>query len=124
MSRSIDGKSLLIGGLLVLVAVCAMAMTAAPRMDGEHNGRFVMIVYPEQSGGSNVGVISSGLVLGGHSSSVIDNGSIVYPLPSLYILDTATGQVWTPTYPDIQTFYAPKLEGYAPDEEPIEPNWP
>jgi hypothetical protein len=120
MARSIDGKSLLIGGLLVLVAVCAMAMTAAPRMDGEHNGRFTMIVYPALDGGSNI-AISDGAILGGSKDVAFDGGALVYPLSSLYILDTATGQVWTPSYPDIKTFYAPKLEGYAP-LEPVEPN--
>jgi hypothetical protein len=104
MARFIDGKSLSIGGLVVLAAVCAMAMTAAPRMKGEHNGRFAMIVYPAQEGRSNVAV-AGGIVSGDGHGGVIDNGSIVYPLPSLYILDTATGQVWTPAYPNVETFY-------------------
>jgi hypothetical protein len=112
MRHSIDAKSLLIGGLLVLVAVCAMAMTAAPPMDGEHNGRFAMIVNnAAQNGRTDVIITEPG-------------GAVLYSGTSdVYILDTATGQVWTPRYPDLQTFYAPKLEGYAP-EEPIEPNWP
>ena len=123
MLHSIDGKSLLIGGLLVAVAVCAMAMTGAPWMNGEHNGRFTMIVYPVQDGGTNA-VVAGGAIMGGHGA-VIRDGSILYPLPSLYILDTATGQVWTPSYPNVETFYAPKLEGYAPEDEPIiDPNAP
>ena len=123
MLHSIDGKSLLIGGLLVAVVVCAMAMTGAPWMDGDRNGRFTMIVYPVQEGGTNVAV-AGGAVMNAHGA-VIRDGSVLYPLPSLYILDTATGQVWTPGYPNIEAFYAPKLEGYAPEDEPIiDPNAP
>ena len=121
MWRSIDGKSLLIGGLLVAVAVCAMAMTGAPWMDGEHNGRFTMIVYPVPDGGSNVAIAGGGIM--GAQGAVMRDGAMLYPLPSLYILDTATGQVWTPSYPNVETFYAPKLEGYAPEDESIiDPN--
>ena len=122
MLRTIDGKSFLIGGLLVLVAVCAMAMTGAHLMDGQYNGRFTMVVYPVQDGGTNVAVCG-GLMQGG--AKVIGREGIKYPLPSLYILDTATGQVWAPSYPNIETFYASKLEGYAPEDEPmIDPNLP
>lgn len=115
MLRSIDGKSLLIGSLLVAVAVCTTAMTGVNFMDGQYNGRFTMVVYPAQSGGSNVAVASGG-IRGG--AEAISGGAVTYPLPSLYILDTATGQVWTPSYPDIETFYAPKigLDVVGPDE--------
>jgi hypothetical protein len=122
MLRTIDGKSLLIGGLLVAVAVCAMATTAAPWMNGEHNGRFTMIVYPVPDGGNNVAIV--GGVGRGGNGAITRDGGILYPLPSLYILDTATGQVWTPSYPNIETFYAPKLEALAPGEEPVDPNQP
>ena len=119
MGRSVDGKSFLIGGLVVLVAVCAMAMTGVHLMDGQYNGRFAMVVYPAADGGSNVAVVS-GAMMG--DVEAISGGTIVYPLPSLYILDTATGQVWTPSYPDIETFYASKLEGHGVPEGPGEPN--
>jgi hypothetical protein len=50
MLRSIEGKSFLIGGLLVLVAVCAMAMTGAPRMRGQYNGRFSLVTHDKDNG--------------------------------------------------------------------------
>jgi len=113
MLHGIDGKSLLIGGLLVLVAVCAMAMTGSPWMRAEYNGRFTMIVNPTQSDRRDVIITDP------------DVGAVIYPGNSnVYILDTATGQVWTPDHPDIKTFYAPKLDGYAPEEEVVEPNYP
>jgi hypothetical protein len=93
MLRSIDGKSLLIGGLLVLVGVCAMG--GAPIMSPESQGRFTMTGYDTAYGGATI-----------------------------YILDTATGQLWSQNNTNSRTFYAPKLEGYAPEEEPVEPNWP
>ena len=49
MLRSIDGKSLLIGGLLVLVAVCAMG--GASIMDGQYNGRFSLVAQDTDYGG-------------------------------------------------------------------------
>ena len=94
MFRSIDGKSLLIGGLLVAVVVCAMG--DAPIMDPQYHGRFSMTAK-DTSGGD------------------------------VYILDTATGQVWSRDHMYFNVFCAPKLEGYAPIEEPMphpEPNWP
>jgi hypothetical protein len=93
MLRSIDGRSLLIGGLLVAVAVCVMG--GAPVMSPEFHGRFAMTGYDTAYGGA-----------------------------SIYILDTATGQLWSQSHTNTETFYAPKLEGYAPEEEPIDPNWP
>ena len=90
MLRTIDGKSLLIGGLLVAVAVCAMG--ALPLLHGEYNGRFTLV-----AGTGNE-----------------------------YVLDTATGQVWA-YLSNTQVFYAPKIEGYAPEEEPMQypdPNRP
>jgi len=89
MLRSIDGKSLVIGGLLVLVAICAMAMTGAPWIGPEYSGRFTLV-----DGTGNE-----------------------------YVLDTATGQVWG-YLSNPQAFYAPKLEGYAPEEEVPDPNQP
>jgi hypothetical protein len=116
MLRTIDGKSLLIGGLLVAVAVCAMAMTGAPWMNGEHNGRFAMIINNGTQSGRGAVIING------------PDGAVMYPSSSdVYILDTATGQVWTPDFPDIRTFYAPKLEGYAPMDDPtvgVDPNVP
>ncbi|RPJ33352.1 MAG: hypothetical protein EHM35_10620, partial [Planctomycetaceae bacterium] len=76
MLRSIDGKSLLIGGLLVAVAVCAMAMTGAPWMNGEHNGRFRMIINPTQSDRRDIIVTEP------------DGRAVMYPGNSnVYILD-------------------------------------
>ena len=92
MFRSIDGKSVLIGGLLVLVAVCGMG--AVPLISGEFSGRFSLVAHN------------------------VDHGGV-------YVIDTVTGQVWEQQnniFPN--PFYAPKLGGgYAPEEEPMEPNW-
>jgi hypothetical protein len=85
MVRSIDGKSFLIGGLLVLVAVCAMG--GVYLMDGQYNGRFSLVTHDKDYG-------------------------------SVYVIDTATGQVWER---DDDAFYASKLEGHGP-EEPVDPN--
>jgi len=41
MLHSIEGKSFLIGGLLVLVAVCAMG--GLPLIHGSYNGRFSLV---------------------------------------------------------------------------------
>jgi len=57
MLRSIDGKSLLIGGLLVAVAVCAMG--GLPLINGEHNGRFTMTGYATEFGGSVVYILDT-----------------------------------------------------------------
>ena len=112
MLRSVDGKSFLIGVLVVLVAMCAMAMTGVHLMDGQYNGRFTMIINPTQNDVRDI-IITDPV-----------EGAVFYPGNSnVYILDTATGQVWTPEHPDIKTFYAPKLEGYAPEDESIiDPN--
>jgi hypothetical protein len=48
MVRSIEGKSLLIGGLLVLVAVCAMGGVGL--MDGQYNGRFSLVTHDKDYG--------------------------------------------------------------------------
>jgi len=48
MLRSIDGKSFLIGGLLVLVAVCAMG--GVYLMDGQYNGRFSLVTHDKDNG--------------------------------------------------------------------------
>ena len=48
MKRSIDAKSFLIGGLLVLVAVCAMG--GLPLMHGEYNGRFSLVTHDKDYG--------------------------------------------------------------------------
>ncbi len=84
MLRSIDGKSLLIGGLLVLVVVCAMG--GVPMISPEFNGRFELVANDLNE----------------------------------WVIDTATGQVWG-YHPDPQAFYAPKLEGYAPESDPNGP---
>jgi hypothetical protein len=81
-------------GSLLVVAVVC-AMGGAPQMDGEHNGRFSMVGYDTAYGGA-----------------------------AIYILDTATGQLWAQGATDPTLFYAPKLEPYAPVEVPAEPNWP
>jgi hypothetical protein len=48
MMRSINGKSFVIGGLLVLVAVCAMGQL--PLMHGEYNGRFALVAHDKDNG--------------------------------------------------------------------------
>ncbi|MBN1509636.1 MAG: hypothetical protein JW955_22505 [Sedimentisphaerales bacterium] len=91
MFRSVDLKSLLIGGLLVVAVVCAMG--GAPMMNPEFHGRFTLVAHNKDGG-------------------------------SVYVLDTATGQVWqrqTNVIPN--SFFDPKLEGYAPVEQPVDPNW-
>jgi hypothetical protein len=47
--RAIDGKSFLIGGLLVVVAMCAMG--GVPLMDGQYNGRFSLVAHDTAYGG-------------------------------------------------------------------------
>jgi|GEM_PF-2373727 len=49
MLRSIDGKSFLIGGLLVLAAVSAMGGVSL--MDGQYNGRFSLVAQDTDHGG-------------------------------------------------------------------------
>ena len=91
MWRSIDGRSLLIGGLPVLVVVCAMG--GLPAGDGESNGRFSLVAQ--------------------------DSGHV-------YVIDTATGQVWQQAdqrhMP--QAFYPASLEADVCQMPPVEPNWP
>jgi len=88
-----------------------MAMTGVHLMDGQYNGRFTMIINPTQNDVRDVIITEP------------DVGAVFYPGNSnVYILDTATGQVWTPEHPDIKTFYASKLEGPSLAQEPVEPN--
>ena len=49
MGRRIDLKSLLIGGLLVAVVVCAMG--GAPVLGPESIGRFMMVTHDKDYGG-------------------------------------------------------------------------
>ncbi len=93
MLRSIDGKSLLIGGLLVAVAVCVMG--GAPVLGPESNGRFMLVTHDKDYGG-------------------------------VYVIDTATGQVWQQTnqsdMPD--AFYPASLEEDIFRRPTVDPNAP
>ncbi len=93
MLRSIDGKSLLIGGLLVLVVVCAMG--GLPAVNGESNGRFAMVTHDKDYGG-------------------------------VYVIDTATGQVWQQTdqMSMPRAFYPASLEQDVFHWPTVDPNEP
>jgi hypothetical protein len=89
MWRSIDGKSLLIGGLLVLMVVCAMG--GATIVDPQYYGRFSLVAQE-----------------GGH----------------VYVIDTATGQVWQQTDPMHmpQAFYPASIEQDIVRWPTVDPN--
>jgi hypothetical protein len=91
MWKSMNLKSLLIGGILAVLVMCAMGdwptipTTVVP---SEMNGRFTITVATGPDG-------------------------IVQP----YVLDTATGEVWTPDRPGVGgEFYLPKLLPAEPND--------
>ena len=93
MWRSIDVKSLLIGGLLVAVVVCAMG--GSPVLGPESNGRFMLVTHDKDYGG-------------------------------VYVIDTATGQVWQQTsWNDMpEAFYPASLEQDVFHWPAVDPNAP
>jgi hypothetical protein len=93
MWKSMNLKSLVIGGLLAVLVMCAMGgWPATP----------TTVVPPELYGRFTITVVA-----GAYGS--------VHP----YVLDTATGEVWTPERPGVGgEFYLPKLIPADPNTLP------
>ncbi len=94
MWKSMNLKSLLIGGITAVLVMCAM---------GDRPTTPTSVISPEMHGRFTITVVS-----GAHGT--------VHP----YVLDTATGEVWAPVRPGIGgEFYRPKLlPGEPNDREP------
>jgi hypothetical protein len=91
MWKSMNLKSLVIGGILAVLVMCAM---------GDWPTTPITVVGPEMHGRFTITVVAGA------------NGT-VHP----YVLDTATGEVWTPERPGAGAeFYPPKLVPGEPDD--------
>jgi hypothetical protein len=95
MWKTVSLKSLLIGGILAVLVMCALGdwpTTPTTVVPSEMYGRFTITV-----------------VSGAYGT--------IHP----YVLDTATGEVWTPERPGVgREFYLPKLiPGEPNDREPV-----
>jgi hypothetical protein len=91
MWKSLDLKSLVIGGLTVFLVVCAM---------GDWPTTPTTVVSPDLHGRFTI-ALASGAYGGVHA----------------YVLDTATGEVWTPDRPGVSgEFYIPKLVPGEPND--------
>jgi len=84
MWKSMDLKSLLIGGLTALLVMCAMGGWpeggGGPVLNSDLYGRFTITVTSETYGGAHA-----------------------------YVLDTATGQVWEDSGATREEFFTPKI---------------
>ena len=91
MWKSLNGKSLVIGGLMAALAMCAL---------GGWPTTPTTVVPPEMYGRFTITVVAGA------------NGT-VHP----YVLDTATGEVWTPERSGVGgEFYLPKLVPGEPND--------